>query len=87
MSSNKSVRTKSDHEFSKERHVKKSRKEHECCFCKKKIPKGSSYTRTVGVCESTKTDGARTAIIGTTNLGPRNVGRFELDADFDICIC
>ena len=57
MSSNISVKTKSDREFSKERPVKKSRKEHECCFCKKSIPKGSSYTRTVGVCESMSYNG------------------------------
>jgi len=57
MSSNISVRTKSDREFSNERKVKKARKEHECCFCKKSIPKGSSYTRTVGVCESMSYNG------------------------------
>ena len=57
MSSNISVRTKSDHEFSKERPVKKSRKEHTCCSCKKKIPAKSSYVRTVGVCESMSYNG------------------------------
>ena len=55
--SNKSVKTKSNQEFSNERKVKKARKEHTCCFCKKSIPKSSSYTRTVGVCESMSYNG------------------------------
>ena len=47
--SNKSYKTKSSCEFAKEKKVKKSRKEHECCFCHRKLPAGSSYIRTVGV--------------------------------------
>ena len=45
-------KTKSYQEFSNERQIKKSRKEHKCCSCNKSIPKSSSYTRTVGVSES-----------------------------------
>jgi len=45
-------KTKSNQEFSIERPVKKSRKEHKCCSCQKSIPKSSSYIRTVGVSES-----------------------------------
>ena len=55
--SNKSYKTKSSSEFAKEKKVKKSRKEHECCFCHRKIPAGSSYTRTVGVAESHRYNG------------------------------
>lgn len=55
--SNKSVRTKSSQEFAKEKKVKKSRKEHECCFCNRSLPVGSSYIRTVGVCESMSYNG------------------------------
>jgi len=45
-------KSKSYQEFSKDKPVKKSRKEHTCCSCKKKIPAKSSYIRTVGVAES-----------------------------------
>jgi hypothetical protein len=55
--SNKSVKTKSNQEFSREAQVKKARKEHTCCSCKKTIPKSSSYIRTVGVCESMSYNG------------------------------
>ena len=55
--SNKSVKTKSNQEFSREAQVKKARKEHTCCSCKKTIPKSSSYIRTVGVCESMRYNG------------------------------
>ena len=50
-------KSKSREEFSKEKHVKKSRKEHTCCSCKKIIPVKSSYTRTVGVAESNRHHG------------------------------
>ena len=50
--SNKSHKTKSNQEFSRERKIEKSRKEHTCCSCQKSIPKSSSYVRTVGVSES-----------------------------------
>jgi len=55
--SNKSIKTKSNQEFSRERQVKKARKEHKCCSCQKSIPKSSSYIRTVGVCESMSYNG------------------------------
>ena len=45
-------KTKSNQEFSRERKIEKSRKEHACCSCQKSIPKSSSYIRTVGVSES-----------------------------------
>ena len=50
-------KTKSDHEFSKDKKVKKARKEHKCCHCGKPIPKSSSYIRTVGVAESHRYNG------------------------------
>ncbi len=50
-------KTKSNQEFSIERLIKKSRKEHKCCSCKKTIPVKSSYIRTVGVCESMRHNG------------------------------
>jgi len=55
--SNKSYKTKSRDEFSKERNIKKSRKVHECCHCHKSIPTKTSYVRTVGVCESMRHNG------------------------------
>ena len=55
--SNKSYKTKSNQEFSRERKIEKSRKEHTCCSCQKSIPKSSSYIRTVGVSESMSYNG------------------------------
>ena len=52
--SNKSYKTKSSQEFSKEKQIKKSRKEHACCSCQKSILAKTSYIRTVGVAESNR---------------------------------
>ena len=50
-------KSKSYQEFSRDKQIKKSRKEHKCCSCNKTIPKSSSYTRTVGVAESNRHHG------------------------------